>query len=154
MLVESALGGARKRLITISDSAPLIEAAKLFRAGTDLIVVCGRDDALVGIITKTDVVGQISHCQGASCTTAASSVMVRDVALCRPGEWLSDVWSRMKNADSRTFRSLMKRLARLVFSQRVMRSSFSCRSRRMRNHFCETTSCASGITKICQNPSA
>jgi CBS domain-containing protein len=96
MLVESALGGARKRLITISDSAPLIEAAKLLRAGTDLIVVCGRDGALVGIITKTDVVGQISHCQGASCRTAASSVMVRGVTLCRPGEWLSDVWSRMK----------------------------------------------------------
>ena len=96
MLVESTLGGARKRLVTISDSAPLIEAAKLLRAGTDLIVACDRDGALVGVITKTDVVGQISRCQGARCTTAASSVMVRDVVLCRPGEWLGDVWSRMK----------------------------------------------------------
>jgi CBS domain-containing protein len=74
----------------------MIEAAKLLRAGTDLVVVCGSAGLLVGVITKTDVVGQISRCQGVSCTTAASLVMTRDVLLCRTGDWLRDVWIRMK----------------------------------------------------------
>jgi CBS domain-containing protein len=96
MLVERLLTPARARLVTIADDAPMIEAAKLLRAGTDLVVVCGSAGLLVGVITKTDVVGQISRCQGASCTTAASLVMTRDVLLCRTGDWLRDVWARMK----------------------------------------------------------
>lgn len=96
MLVERLLPGARERLVTIAGNAPLIEAARLLRAGTDLVVVCDSAGFLAGVITKTDVVSQISECQGSSCTAAASSVMTRDVVLCRPGDWLQDVWSRMK----------------------------------------------------------
>ena len=96
MLVERLLTAARERLVTIAGNAPLIEAARLLRAGTDLVVVCNSAGFLAGVITKTDVVSQISECQGCSCTAAASSVMTRDVVLCRPGDWLQDVWSRMK----------------------------------------------------------
>ena len=96
MLVKNLLPAARERLVTIVDDAPLIQAAKLLRTGTDLVVVCGSAGLLVGVITKTDVVSQISHCQGASCITAASLVMTRDVVVCRPGDWLHEVWSRMK----------------------------------------------------------
>ena len=96
MLVEKLLPAARERLATIADNAPLIEAARLLRAGTDIVVVCDSAGFLAGVITKTDVVSQISECQGCSCTAAASSVMARDVVLCRPGDWLQDVWSRMK----------------------------------------------------------
>jgi predicted transcriptional regulator len=96
MLVERLLPAARERLTTIADNAPLIEAARLLRAGADLVVVCDSAGFLAGVITKTDVVSQISECQGSSCTAAASSVMTRDVVLCRPGDWLQDVWSRMK----------------------------------------------------------
>jgi CBS domain-containing protein len=88
---------ARSRLVTIPDGAPLIEAARLLRAGTDIVVVCKPDGLLAGIVTKTDVVGQISHCEGASCVTAASLVMTRDVVVCRPGDWLQDVWATMKS---------------------------------------------------------
>ena len=96
MLVERLLTAARERLVTIAGNAPLIEAARLLRGGTDLVVVCNSAGFLAGVITKTDVVSQISECQGCSCTAAASSVMTRDVVLCRPGDWLQDVWSRMK----------------------------------------------------------
>ena len=96
MFVERLLSAARERLVTIADNAPLIEAARVLRAGTDLVVVCDSAGFLAGVITKTDVVSQISECQGCSCTAAASSVMTRDVVLCRPGDWLQDVWSRMK----------------------------------------------------------
>lgn len=96
MLVKNLLPAARERLVTIVDDAPLIQAAKRLRTGTDLVVVCGSAGLLVGVITKTDVVSQISHCQGASCITAASLVMTGDVVVCQPGDWLREVWSTMK----------------------------------------------------------
>lgn len=96
MFVEAVLPAARERLILISDGAPLIEAARLLRPGTDLVVVCSSEGFLAGVITKTDIVAQISQCQGASCTVAASVVMTRDVVLCHPGDLLQDVSARMK----------------------------------------------------------
>jgi signal-transduction protein with cAMP-binding, CBS, and nucleotidyltransferase domain len=96
MLVGKLMATARARLVTISDDAPLIEAANLLRAGTDLVVVCSPEGLLAGVITKTDVVDQISHRLGASCTTAASLVMTRDVVACQPGDWLNEVWAKMK----------------------------------------------------------
>ena len=80
----------------ISDDAPLPEAATFLHEGIDLVVVCGSAGLLVGVITKTDVVGQLSRCQGAGCTMAACSAMTRDVVVCRPGELLQEVWKRMK----------------------------------------------------------
>ena len=98
MLVERLLPGARDRLVTIGSDTPLIGAAKLLRAGTDIVVVCEATGALAGVITKTDVVEQISHCQGASCVTPASLVMTRNVVVCQPGDWLNDVWSSMRQS--------------------------------------------------------
>jgi CBS domain-containing protein len=98
MFVNRLLPIARQKLATIADSAPLIDAARLLRdAGTDIVVVCTPDGVLAGVITKTDVVGQISHCQGHSCTTPASYVMTRDVIVCKPDELLNEVWAIMKN---------------------------------------------------------
>jgi len=96
VFVERLLPAARERLVTIADDAPLIQAAMLLRTGTDLVVVCGSAGLLAGVITKTDTVSQISRCQGASCITAASLVMTRDVVLCQTGDLLHDVWARMK----------------------------------------------------------
>jgi CBS domain-containing protein len=96
MYVERLLAAARERLVTISDGAPLIEAANFLHRGTDLVIVCGSAALLRGVITKTDVVGQMSGCQGASCTMAASLAMTRDVVVCRPDEPLQEVWKRMK----------------------------------------------------------
>lgn len=97
IFVEATMPLARKRLVTLADDAPLIEAARLLRdAGTDIVVVCDRDGVLAGVITKTDVVAQISHCQGGSCRTAASSVMSHDVMTCKPGDHMDIVWAGMK----------------------------------------------------------
>ena len=54
------------------DDASLIDAAKLLQAGTDLVIVCDVAGLLAGVITKTDVVAQISRCQGASCMSAVA----------------------------------------------------------------------------------
>jgi CBS domain-containing protein len=96
MFVENLLSEARARLVTIAESASLIQAAALLHTGTDLVMVCHANGVLAGIITKTDVVGQISRCQGSSCTVLTALVMQRDVLVCRTGERLSDVWDTMK----------------------------------------------------------
>ena len=96
MYMERLLPEAREKLFTIADDAPLTEAAKFLREGTDLVIVCGRSGLVAGVITKTDIVGQMSRCQGANCTMAASLAMTRDVVVCRPDELLRDVWNRLK----------------------------------------------------------
>jgi CBS domain-containing protein len=96
MYVDRLLSAAREKVVTIADDAPLTEAADFLRKGPDLVIVCDSAGLVTGVITKTDVVGQMSRCQGASCTMAASLAMTRDVVVCRPGELLQDVWKRMK----------------------------------------------------------
>jgi CBS domain-containing protein len=102
MYMERLLPAAREKLFTIADDAPLTEAANFLREGTDLVIVCGSEGLVAGVITKTDVVGQMSRCQGASCTMAASLAMTRDVVACRPSELLQDVWKRMKERKLKT----------------------------------------------------
>jgi CBS domain-containing protein len=100
MFVERILPAARKRLVTIKDDAPVIEVAKLLLdCHTDLLVVRGGDELLAGVITKTDVVRQMSLCQGSGCTLAASSVMTRTVVHCQTNDVLQNVWSIMKDRD-------------------------------------------------------
>lgn len=99
ILVERLLPAARKRLTMIKDEAPVIEAARLLRPGTDLVVVCDRSGRLAGIITKTDVVAQVGHCQGASCVAPLSSAMTTEVVFCRPKDPTAEVWSKMKSLE-------------------------------------------------------
>lgn len=96
MFAKDMLEAARERLVTIADDARLIEAAKLLTSGTDLVVVRDGAGVLQGVVTKTDVVRQISVCQGATCLCPVSTVMTRDVVLCRGSDRLQDVSERMK----------------------------------------------------------
>ena len=97
MLVEKMASIARERLVTVFHAAPLIEAARLLgNSDTDLVVVCGADGRLSGVITKTDVVRQISRCQGSSCTVEVSTIMTDDVVLCRLSDQVSTIWALMK----------------------------------------------------------
>lgn len=96
MLVENLLPRARERLVTMADDAMLVDAARLFNPGTEIVVVCNQIGSLAGVVTKTDVVSRISHCEGASCRTPLALVMTRTVTVCHPGDLLNDVWSVMK----------------------------------------------------------
>jgi len=62
MFVDDMLEAARARLVVIADDAKLIEAARLLTSGTDLVVVRDGAGILQGVVTKTDVVRQISVC--------------------------------------------------------------------------------------------
>lgn len=97
MFVERMLDTVRERLATVRDDAPLIEAAgHLVSPRINLVVVCRADETLAGVVTKTDVVRQISHCGGSGCTVAVAGVMTRDLTTCRPTDWLADVWTVMR----------------------------------------------------------
>lgn len=96
MIVKNILPRALERLAVIEAGAPVREAAALMsNPHTDLIVVCDHGD-MVGVLTKTDIVGQISRCIGSGCTARVDSIMTRDVTYCRTQEALLDVWSLMK----------------------------------------------------------
>lgn len=97
IFVERMLPLARERLVTIRDDASLTQAADLLdERHTNIVVVCDKTGAMVGIITKSDVVHQIGHCSGSACEAAVAKVMTRHVTYCRPGDLLDDVWSVMK----------------------------------------------------------
>ncbi len=99
MRVERVLHAASKRLITIGDDVPLTDAAaQLLRdPDADLVVVCDADKRMAGVISKTDVVREISDRCESVCTTPASTVMTRTVVFCRPGDLMHDVWAMMKD---------------------------------------------------------
>lgn len=97
MFITALLPAAQNRLATVSEDAPLVEAAReLARSRINLVVTCRSDATIAGVITKTDVVRQIGHCMGAACTKPASAVMTRDVVVCRPSDWLPEVWATMR----------------------------------------------------------
>jgi CBS domain-containing protein len=97
VLVERILPIALQRLITIRNDALLTDAAKLLSSThISLVVVCNPDGVMVGVITKTDIVRQIAHCHGVSCTMSAADAMTRDVTYCHSSDALQDVLSIMK----------------------------------------------------------
>jgi CBS domain-containing protein len=97
MLVEHVLPSAKKRLVTITIEQPLRVAADLLcRSVADLVVVCDGKDRLAGVVTKTDIVRQMGHCCGGSCSESAAIAMSRDVTSCHPSSNLEDVFSIMK----------------------------------------------------------
>jgi len=96
-LVSSIDAVARSRLVTINVDALLVDVAKLLsNTQITLVVVCDSDGAMVGVITKTNIVQQIGHCRESVGTTAAADVMTRDVTYCRPTDSLPDVLSMME----------------------------------------------------------
>ncbi|CDZ79452.1 putative manganese-dependent inorganic pyrophosphatase [Legionella massiliensis] len=96
-LVEEIVPVAQKRLITIRDDTPLLEAAKFLDGRhINLVVICDKDGTMVGIITRTDVVRMMAVCQGCGCTVSVATVMTKDVICCRPTDLLRDVWTTMK----------------------------------------------------------
>lgn len=99
MYIKSILNKIPDALYTISDNAPLIDAARILsEKHNGIVVVCSNDGSMVGIISKTDIVRQISHCHGNSCTTMADKIMTRDIIFCKTDSLLYDVWEIMKES--------------------------------------------------------
>lgn len=96
--IAHMLPAAQNRLVVIGDDRPLTEAASLLAdTARPMVVVCNRDGVMVGVVTRTDIVRQIRHCEGCACRTPCTEVMTKDVVSCRPDDLLHDVWVQMKS---------------------------------------------------------
>lgn len=96
MLVNDVPETSRARLVQIALDTRLIDAAKLLANGTDIVVVHDHEGVVRGVVTKTDIVRQMSVCQGAACHCPASAVMTRNLVLCHGSDLLQDVSLKMK----------------------------------------------------------
>lgn len=96
MFIEELIPKAREKLVTIVDGARLIDAAKLLRPGTDLVIVTDPAGLLVGVVTRTDIVSQFSFCEESSCVADILLIVTRDVLSCRPVDKIEDVWVKIK----------------------------------------------------------
>jgi CBS domain-containing protein len=98
MRVESILSVAQQRMITVQADASLVDAAsRLSDTHRALLVVCSGDGAMVGVITKTDVVRQVARCHGEVEKMRVSEVMTQAVTSCRSEDLLHDVLALMKS---------------------------------------------------------
>jgi CBS domain-containing protein len=96
MLVEQVLSRACERLSVIDAAASIRDATDLMaEPHTNLVIVC-RDGAAIGVVTKKDIVVQISRCSGFDLGAPVETVMTRNVAYCRSSDPLTDVWQTMK----------------------------------------------------------
>lgn len=96
-LVSSIGDVARSQLATVGADALLLDAAKLLaETPINLVVVCDSDEAMVGVITKTNIVRLIGGCCGRACRTLAAQVMTSEVTACRATDGLRDVLSMMQ----------------------------------------------------------
>ena len=96
-LVSSIEAATRSRLLTVTIDTLLREVARLLSSTQiSLVVVCDQAGLMVGVITKTNIVRQIGHCEGAACASTAAEIMTRDVTFCRTTDCLPDVLSMMQ----------------------------------------------------------
>jgi CBS domain-containing protein len=97
MLVDKVLPIAVKRLNTIQAGAFVKDAAKLLcDTHRSLLIVCNPDGAMVGVVSKTDIVRQIAHGEESRRATQVEAIMTRDITYCHPADSLHDVLSKMK----------------------------------------------------------
>ena len=96
ILVSSIAALTRSRLVTVSADAPLVDVANLLSdTHISLVVVCDSGGAMVGVITKTNIVQQMGRSCDSIGVTLAAEVMTRNVTCCRPTHSLHDVLAMM-----------------------------------------------------------
>ena len=96
-LVNSIEAATRSRLVVVREGTLLREVARLLSdTQISLIVVCDAVGAMVGVVTKTDIVQRIGHCLGAACTATAATIMTSNVTFCSGTDCLADILSMMQ----------------------------------------------------------
>lgn len=83
----------RWRVAAIEDRIRGIRAHRVDSRASSNAVGCPR---MIGMITKSDIVAQISRCGADSCSASVYTIMIGEVCSCRTSEWLRDVWTASK----------------------------------------------------------
>jgi len=86
----------RSKIVLLTAEAKLMEAAAALTNGSDIVVIQNHAGVLQGVVTKTDVVRQMSVCNGSACQCPVSHVMTRRVVLCHGSDLLQDVSLKMR----------------------------------------------------------
>ncbi len=102
-LVERLFPQAATSLVVIDQKLSVSDAAGKFAAGVEMLVVVGGDSAVVGVLTKTDVLSHLTlpQIRQSAHHVPASVLMSRDVVRCRPTDRLGGVWDMMHALDLR-----------------------------------------------------
>jgi CBS domain-containing protein len=96
LLVGSISAITRRRLATIDVDAPMPQAARvLSTTPVSLVIVCDAGGAMVGVISKTDIVRTVGEHREAAYAMASGELMTRDVVSCRSGDSLEQVLRAM-----------------------------------------------------------
>ena len=96
MFVEQILPRARERLAVVDVGTPVRDAAELMaKSHIEMVIVCSAG-MVAGVVTKTDIVAQVSQDSGPGFATPVETIMTRDVTHCRATDLLRDVWQVMK----------------------------------------------------------
>ena len=93
-----AVAGSRLAIVTLQTQA-LEVAQRLSDTQIGLVVVCDADGAMVGVISKTDIVRQMGHCLGSACHTLAADLMTTAVITCQRTDILHSVLAVMQAHD-------------------------------------------------------
>ena len=126
MFVHGLWGEKCAPMVTLLDGATLIEAATLLCTGTDLIIVCDAAGVLRGVVTKSYVVNQISHCQGAACLATLESTMTKDVLYFLATDPLDKVRASMKARSLKNISAVDEQLRPLGHLLKVARVLAHC----------------------------
>lgn len=96
IVVEKLFPTARKYLLILPGDARVTEAAALLGDKTrHLVVVCDTLGTMIGVVARSDIVREVSHCLGYACRMACRTIMTKEVVACRPADPLEGVWSAM-----------------------------------------------------------
>lgn len=96
-LISSIEAATRSRLLTVAVDTLLREVARLLSSTQiSLVVVCDQAGTMAGVVTKTDIVRHIGHCESAACTSTAADIMTREVSFCRAIDCIPDVLAMMQ----------------------------------------------------------
>lgn len=96
MFVGEMLETTQSQDATMSVAGKLIEAAQLLTSGCEIVIAVDSEGLVQGVVTKTDIVRQISECNGSTCLSLVSLAMTREIVSCRTGDRLVDVSQLMK----------------------------------------------------------
>lgn len=94
--VRDMLSANANPFVSIADDADIIDAARLLASGTDILIVRDHEGILQGVVTKTDIVRQLSLQAEGNCGGKVAAIMTRDAVLCRDTDLLHEVSERMK----------------------------------------------------------
>jgi CBS domain-containing protein len=95
-LVEHVLSAAQGRLAVLRPESLICQAAEiLMNRNTPLVLICADEQLLVGVISRSDVIGVLTSAEVDARSTRADSIMTRKVVSCRLHQPLQAIWETM-----------------------------------------------------------